>query len=101
MFSGSSGVVIPIEICAKPNIRSRAKITSGMVIAFAPCYVLDVPEGHRFPMRKYALLKDQLVHEGIATAADLFEPQSMNEETILLFHDPVYWSRTKYGEWTR
>lgn len=52
-------------------------------------------------MRKYALLKDQLVHEGIATASDFFEPESMNEETILLAHDPDYWSRTKRGEWTR
>ncbi|HCC64301.1 MAG TPA: histone deacetylase, partial [Flavobacteriales bacterium] len=30
-----------------------------MDVAYAPCYVLDVPEGHRFPMQKYALLRAQ------------------------------------------
>lgn len=85
----------------RPNIRSRAKITSGMVIAYAPCYVLDVPQGHRFPMRKYALLKDQILHEGIATSEDFFEPDVMAEHTILLAHDESYWHRIKHGEWTR
>jgi acetoin utilization deacetylase AcuC-like enzyme len=72
-----------------------------MVIAYAPCYVLDVPQGHRFPMRKYALLKDQILHEGIATSEDFFEPDVMAEHTILLAHDESYWHRTKHGEWTR
>ncbi|MGB2423917.1 MAG: histone deacetylase, partial [Flavobacteriales bacterium] len=65
------------------------------------CYVLDVPEGHRFPMRKYALLKDQILHEGIVTVTDFFEPRLMAEDTILLAHDEAYWNRTKRGEWTR
>ena len=43
-----------------------------MDIAFAPCYVLDVPEGHRFPMRKYALLREQLLHEGVALDEHFF-----------------------------
>jgi acetoin utilization deacetylase AcuC-like enzyme len=72
-----------------------------MVIAYAPCYVLDVPEGHRFPMRKYALLKDQILHEGIVTQADLIEPDVMAEDILLNAHDKAYWNRTKRGEWTR
>ena len=72
-----------------------------MDIAYAPCYVLDVPEGHRFPMRKYALLKDQILHEGIVAHADFFAPGVMAEDTILLAHDEAYWHRTKHGEWTR
>ena len=72
-----------------------------MDIAFAPCYVLDVPEGHRFPMQKYSLLRDQIVHEGLATAADFFEPKAMPEETILLAHDAEYWRRTLHGEWSK
>ncbi len=72
-----------------------------MDIAYAPCYVLEVPEGHRFPMEKYALLKDQILHEGIVSPSDFFEPATMPEETILLAHDPDYWQRTLNGEWTR
>ncbi len=72
-----------------------------MVVAYAPCYVLDVPKGHRFPMRKYALLKDQILHEGIVSLEDFFEPDLMDEGTILLAHDKAYWNRTKRGEWSR
>lgn len=72
-----------------------------MDIAYAPCYVLDVPEGHRFPMRKYALLREQLLHEGIALAEDFFEPKAMAEATLLLAHDAEYWRRTQKGDWTR
>ena len=83
------------------NNPSRDPITLEMDIAFAPCYVLDVPEGHRFPMQKYSLLRDQIVHEGLATASDFFEPKAMPEETILLAHDAEYWRRTLHGEWSK
>ena len=72
-----------------------------MRIAYAPCYVLDLPEGHRFPMAKYGLLREQLLHEGIAETRDFFEPQSMAESTILRGHDADYWHRTVHGQWTR
>ena len=72
-----------------------------MVIAYAPCYVLDVPQGHRFPMQKYALLKDQIMHEGLAQPSDFFEPQAMHENDILLAHDAEYWNRTLNGKWSR
>lgn len=35
-------------------------------IAFHPIFKHPLPEGHRFPMLKYELLPQQLVHEGIA-----------------------------------
>lgn len=72
-----------------------------MDIAYAPCYVLDVPEGHRFPMRKYALLREQLLHEGVALDEHFFEPEAMEEATLLMAHDAEYWRRTQKGEWTR
>ncbi|HCL46136.1 MAG TPA: histone deacetylase [Flavobacteriales bacterium] len=52
-------------------------------------------------MEKYALLKDQILHEGIVSESNFFEPTTMSEETILLAHDPNYWRRTLHGEWTR
>ncbi|RZK35746.1 MAG: histone deacetylase, partial [Hymenobacter sp.] len=45
-----------------------------MTIAFAPSYILPLPPGHRFPMLKYELLPEQLLHEGTATASDFFVP---------------------------
>jgi len=40
-----------------------------MYIAYHPLYNHPVPENHRFPMGKYALLPQQLLYEGIATAS--------------------------------
>ena len=33
-------------------------------IAYHPCYELELPRGHRFPMEKYPMLKEQLIYEG-------------------------------------
>lgn len=52
-------------------------------------------------MKKYALLREQILHEGIATRSQFFEPQRMDEATLLLAHDETYWERTVRGEWTR
>ena len=72
-----------------------------MDVAYAPPYVLDVPEGHRFPMQKYALLKSQLLHEGVVDKDQFFEPGIMAEDTLLLAHDEDYWRRTRDGLWSR
>ena len=93
----SEEAFIALDICTRPNIWPHLKITSGMDIAYAPCYVLEVPEGHRFPMKKYALLKDQIVHEGIVSTDAFFEPSTLDEEDILRAHDADYWHRTLNG----
>ena len=72
-----------------------------MDVAYAPSYVLDVPEGHRFPMQKYALLRAQLLHEGVVEERQFFEPGIMAENTLLLAHDADYWTRTRDGLWSR
>ena len=36
-------------------------------IAFDPIYAHPLPEGHRFPMLKYELIHEQLLHEGSIT----------------------------------
>lgn len=64
-------------------------------IAYHPIYAHPLPEGHRFPMLKYELIPQQLIHEGIITEDNLFAPQPLDEETILLTHDMDYWQRMK------
>ncbi|WP_452219690.1 histone deacetylase family protein [Lacinutrix salivirga] len=60
-------------------------------IAYHPIYCHPLPEGHRFPMLKYELLPEQLIHEGTCTAANFFEPERMiNEAPILAVHEPDY-----------
>lgn len=60
-------------------------------IAYHPIYKHPLPEGHRFPMAKYELLPQQLLHEGTCTAAHFFEPEIPNDKYILAVHDAEYY----------
>ncbi|MFV8358746.1 histone deacetylase [Flavobacterium sp. LS1P3] len=59
-------------------------------IAFHPIYQHPLPEGHRFPMLKYELLPQQLVHEGTASVADFFEPEMCDLAPVLAIHTTTY-----------
>ena len=62
-------------------------------IAFDPIYVHPLPEGHRFPMLKYELIPEQLLHEGSITPANLFSPSPCTEKIVLWTHDKDYYSK--------
>lgn len=64
-------------------------------IAWAPEYAHPLPEGHRFPMEKYNLLPEQLLYEGTIQSSQLFRPEPISEESILLLHESVYWNSLK------
>ena len=64
-------------------------------IAFDPIYAHPLPEGHRFPMLKYELIPEQLLHEGIITKENLFSPKPIEEEIILWTHDAAYWQQLR------
>lgn len=59
-------------------------------IAYHPIYKHPLPEGHRFPMLKYELLPQQLIHEGTCTEANFFKPEIPNDKHIVAVHDPEY-----------
>ncbi|ESU24294.1 Histone deacetylase family protein [Flavobacterium enshiense DK69] len=59
-------------------------------IAFHPIYKHPLPEGHRFPMIKYELLPQQLLHEGTVSANAFFEPGLPDMEHILAVHQKEY-----------
>jgi acetoin utilization deacetylase AcuC-like enzyme len=60
-------------------------------------FVLPLPEGHRFPMRKYALLRERVISEGILAREDLIVPDAATDEQILRAHDADYLERIKTG----
>ncbi len=39
-------------------------------------FVLPLPEGHRFPMQKYRLLREQVVERGLVEPGDLIVPEA-------------------------
>lgn len=59
-------------------------------IAFHPIYKYPLPKGHRFPMEKYELLPQQLLHEGTCSGNNFFEPTKPNDKYILAVHNPEY-----------
>jgi acetoin utilization deacetylase AcuC-like enzyme len=64
-------------------------------IAFNPIYAHPLPEGHRFPMVKYELIPEQLLHEGLITAENLFSSEPLSEEVVLWTHDQNYWAQLR------
>jgi acetoin utilization deacetylase AcuC-like enzyme len=64
-------------------------------IAFDPIYAHPLPEGHRFPMTKYELIPEQLLHEGIITTENLFSPAYVSEQNIIATHDQTYWEQLR------
>ncbi|WP_350284496.1 histone deacetylase [uncultured Croceitalea sp.] len=60
-------------------------------IAYHPIYKHPLPEGHRFPMLKYELLPQQLVHEGTCDSENFFEPQPPDDDHVLAVHDRSYY----------
>ena len=59
-------------------------------IAYCPIYAHPLPEGHRFPMLKYELIPEQLLHEGSITAENIFTPLPCPDEIVLWTHDKDY-----------
>ncbi len=64
-------------------------------IAYDPIYIHPLPEGHRFPMLKYELIPEQLLHEGLIKPENLFSPGLLDEDIILRTHDKHYWEQLK------
>jgi acetoin utilization deacetylase AcuC-like enzyme len=63
-------------------------------------YVIPLPEGHRFPIAKYALLRDRVLAEGLVAAADLHEPERAPAADLLLVHTRDYVERFTSGRMT-
>ncbi len=59
-------------------------------IAFHPIFKHPLPEGHRFPMLKYELLPQQLLHEGTVTESDFFAPEIIDLQYVLAVHEKEY-----------
>ena len=64
-------------------------------LATSDHYTLDLPAGHRFPIAKYALIREQLLWQGIAEAADFYEPGLCAEEDVLRVHTVEYWHKVR------
>jgi acetoin utilization deacetylase AcuC-like enzyme len=66
-----------------------------LYIAFDSIYIHPLPLEHRFPMLKYELIPEQLIYEGLITKENLFSPEILSEDVVLLSHEKAYWERLR------
>jgi acetoin utilization deacetylase AcuC-like enzyme len=62
-------------------------------VAWTDRYVLPLPPHHRFPMSKYEVLPQQLLHEGTIRDENIFQPHAIDKKWILLTHEESYWGK--------
>jgi acetoin utilization deacetylase AcuC-like enzyme len=60
-------------------------------------FVLPLPEGHRFPMAKYALLRQRVAEAGLVGSDELCTGPAATDPELLRAHDPDYLYRVKTG----
>lgn len=60
-------------------------------------YSLPLPEGHRFPAEKYAMLRDRVIGEGVVPEARVRDPDAASDELLRLVHTADYVERITHG----
>jgi acetoin utilization deacetylase AcuC-like enzyme len=64
-------------------------------------YSFPLPDGHRFPIAKYALLRERVLTERIVRPEHMHDPARVSREDLLLVHTADYVDRFTHGELTR
>ena len=63
----------------------------------SPQYAITLPDGHRFPMAKYALLREGALAAGLVTAETLHEPTRALHEDLYRVHTAAYVQGVEHG----
>jgi len=71
-----------------------------MRLFYSDHFVLPLPEGHRFPMRKYALLRERVAASGLFALDDLRVPDAATDDQLRLAHTAEYVARLTGGQLT-
>lgn len=68
-----------------------------MNLFYTDHFVLPLPEGHRFPMEKYSLLRRRVIESKLVPPEALRVPPAATDEQLLLAHNADYLARVKEG----
>ena len=71
-----------------------------MKVFYSDHFVLPLPEGHRFPMKKYSMLRERVERSGICKNGELRAPHAVTDEEILRAHNPGYLEKVVAGTLT-
>lgn len=69
-----------------------------MYIFYSDTFVLPLPEGHRFPMQKYALLRQRVSAAGLVAPEQMLTPHAASDRELFRAHDEDYVRRAQWGE---
>lgn len=72
-----------------------------MKIFYHDNFVLPLPEGHRFPMPKYSLLRQRVVATRLVPPGDLRLPRPATDQQLSHVHTTEYLEQVKQGTLTR
>ncbi|MCS6843637.1 MAG: histone deacetylase [Caldilineales bacterium] len=68
-----------------------------MLAFYSDIFVLPLPEGHRFPMRKYSMLRDAVLAAGVVSSEELRLPPPASDDELCRAHDSAYVQRVMAG----
>ena len=68
-----------------------------MKIFYCDHFVLPLPDGHRFPMAKYSLLRKRVAESRLAEAHRLVVPEAADDEQLRLAHTREYVEKVRSG----
>ena len=84
---------LPEKSAGQSRTESTARVF-GMKAFYTDHFVLPLPEGHRFPMAKYRMVREQV---GKLAGLELIEAPPASDTELLVAHDPVYLQRVITG----
>ncbi len=68
-----------------------------MKIFYSDIFSFPLPPDHRFPLHKYALLRERILEDGIVQPEELIVPEPANDVQLLRVHSPEYVDRVITG----
>jgi acetoin utilization deacetylase AcuC-like enzyme len=69
-------------------------------VFYSDQFVLPLPEGHRFPMKKYSMLRERVEQGDIYEPGELRVPHAVKDDEILRAHKPGYLKKVVAGALT-
>jgi acetoin utilization deacetylase AcuC-like enzyme len=72
-----------------------------MKVFYSDQFVLPLPEGHKFPMVKYSMLRERVSADGIHGPGELRVPRAVSDGEILRAHEPGYLRNVVNGTLTQ
>src|SRR5919202_1751186 len=68
-----------------------------MKVVYSDQFVLPLPEGHRFPMKKYSMLREKVAADHVCRPGELRIPHAVTDTEILRAHDAGYLKKVVTG----